>query len=628
MSVINGQVADQTTFNNAFLSRTTNSSTVAKVSLLNPTTDPITSIQDVANELMEVAGITEGDANRLIYGSNNVLVDGQNHKQNLENIDAAFDAGAGHDHSGVGGSGAPISAANLANFNPLFADWETIQLAGINAQSTDVSLDFAGKTSGGDSVTAGVITSAPFNRVQILDLSLSPIEDAGGQRVYGRISELAGVWTLDLFTSESGVETAHTPSGPITINTYFLEVFTQETRPTISNNPAQFAALDVTADVVDASSTQRGVVSTGAQSFAGNKTFTGTVAASNLSGTNSGDVTIGALQASAVADGASLVGQSIRLHEATSTTAGVMSAGTQSIAGNKTFTGTIAASNLSGTNTGNVTVGAVQAASTANAFSLSGQQIRLHPADGTNAGLLTAVAQAIGGLKTFNAGAVITTLMQLSQANDAASTGSMVVPAANIVNVVTNASLTEVTGLNSVATTQIKILINATGADINVKDTNSGASSIRTGTGADVTLKNNGAFFFVYDTNKTRWQLVGGTGSGGGAAGPTVGSFTGLVSNNALSINTAVADQVYTFEASSGQADLNIVPFGSTAPTINGSVIELIGNSDANPVSITYNDAAKGCIGNFSNLIHYKGSVSKWRYISALDRWVLCFKNF
>lgn len=55
-----------------------------------------------------------------------------------------------------------------------------------------------------------------------------------------------------------------------------------------------------------------------------------------------------------------------------------------------------------GTNTGDVTLGAVGSSPNANGASLSGQVITLQPADGSNPGLLTAGAQTIGGAKTFN----------------------------------------------------------------------------------------------------------------------------------------------------------------------------------------------------------------------------------
>ena len=152
-----------------------------------------------------------------------------------------------------------------------------------------------------------------------------------------------------------------------------------------------------------------GVVSTGVQSFAGNKTFTGTIAASNLSGTNTGDQTItltgdvtgsgtgsfatilatvnanvgtftaatitvnakglvtaassgsavttlGAVDNNPNANAAIITGNTLQLEPASAAFPGVVSTGVQSFAGNKTFTGTIAASNLSGTNTGDQTI--------------------------------------------------------------------------------------------------------------------------------------------------------------------------------------------------------------------------------------------------------------------------------
>jgi len=68
-----------------------------------------------------------------------------------------------------------------------------------------------------------------------------------------------------------------------------------------------------------ASMTVPGMVNTMAQTFAGNKTFNGTITAANLSGTNTGDVTIG------TANGLSLAGQVLSLGLASSTTTGALS---------------------------------------------------------------------------------------------------------------------------------------------------------------------------------------------------------------------------------------------------------------------------------------------------------------
>ncbi len=133
-----------------------------------------------------------------------------------------------------------------------------------------------------------------------------------------------------------------------------------------------------------ASATARGVITTGTQTIAGAKTFSGAISASNLSGTNTGDVTLGAVGSSPSANGASLSGQVLTLQPADATHPGVVTAGTQTIAGDKTFSGAISASNLSGTNTGDVTIG------TANGLSLSSQALSLAAATTSVAGAMSA----------------------------------------------------------------------------------------------------------------------------------------------------------------------------------------------------------------------------------------------
>lgn len=70
------------------------------------------------------------------------------------------------------------------------------------------------------------------------------------------------------------------------------------------------------------------------------------------SGANTGDVTLSAFGSSPNANGASLSGQALTLQPADGTNPGGVSTTTQTFAGNKTFSGTIAASNFSGTHSG------------------------------------------------------------------------------------------------------------------------------------------------------------------------------------------------------------------------------------------------------------------------------------
>lgn len=112
-------------------------------------------------------------------------------------------------------------------------------------------------------------------------------------------------------------------------------------------------------------------------------------------------ITLAAVGSSPNANAATLTGQVLNLQPADGTHPGVVSTGTQTFGGNKTFTGTISASNLSGTNTGDVTLAAVGTSPNANAASLSGQVLNLQPADATNPGVVSTASQSWAGLKTF-----------------------------------------------------------------------------------------------------------------------------------------------------------------------------------------------------------------------------------
>lgn len=92
-----------------------------------------------------------------------------------------------------------------------------------------------------------------------------------------------------------------------------------------------------------ADGTHPGLVTTGAQTFGGAKTFSSTISASNLSNTNSGDLTLAAVGSTPSANGAALSGQVLTLQPADGTHPGLVTTGTQTIAGDKTFTGLLTA---------------------------------------------------------------------------------------------------------------------------------------------------------------------------------------------------------------------------------------------------------------------------------------------
>jgi len=93
MSVVNGQIANQTTFNNAFMSRTAaTTQTIAQVALENAEVESganIANAQRAINKAFEGVGAT-GEADNTIndYANNNYILDGDNRKVAIEKLDA------------------------------------------------------------------------------------------------------------------------------------------------------------------------------------------------------------------------------------------------------------------------------------------------------------------------------------------------------------------------------------------------------------------------------------------------------------------------------------------------------------------------------------------------------------
>lgn len=559
--VSNGQLANQTTFNNAFVSRGGDTDTTGKLDLLNvaaPSGPTVVNTQREINSLDAFTGRTAGTAFDAtpVWASDELGTTADNLQQRVEAIDAAFNDTTGHSHDGSLGGGAPVSAATLDDFNNFIADWQTFSHNTASGLSTIVTADLAGKVAGGTATVAGVYTTAPDNRVVLVNLETeTALEDAAGQRVYGRLTEAAGVWTLTYFTNEAGVETAHSLTSQ-NIRVYFAEVFTMATRPTRGADLGQIPTLDMTADVVDASATQRGVVSTGVQSFAGNKTFTGTIAASNLSGTNTGDVTLAAIGATPNANGASL----------------------------------------------------------------SGQVLTLQPADSTFGGILTAIAQSILGLKTFVSGVVAQTVLraegvfQTAIENDA-STGSaqtLPTPGKGIVRL-TNAGLVSVTGITAPVQAQEFSLVNRTGVSITIlNDAGTAANRILTGTAADMTLASNASLRLIYDLTTAKWQVVGGSSAAGGSF-----SIDGLTAvSAALDDYVAIAD---TSDSGNNKKALvssvknNAVRSVVTADTATTADETLVLSG------ASFTEALFSAVGNSGKEIEIRHGGTSWTQIYTID---------
>ena len=264
--VLNGQLANETNFNQAFLPRNgTQSDTVAKIDFVNNDVASgahVLNIQRNINSIASALGITPNQAHDLLITWANTIVGVANSsaKDKIEAVVERFSGTTGHIHDGTDGNAPKVDASDLASFNNLWGEWQSIS-AVVNGGSLDLSIPFAGKIPGGDASNVGVITVMPFNKGYIIDQSTQTIiEDAEGQRIYFRLTESSGTWTATFYTNEGGVETPYSFSSPVTVDLFYLEVFTSATRPTIPSDPSQFGTLDITADVLDATQLLKGKV--------------------------------------------------------------------------------------------------------------------------------------------------------------------------------------------------------------------------------------------------------------------------------------------------------------------------------------------------------------------------------
>lgn len=104
---------------------------------------------------------------------------------------------------------------------------------------------------------------------------------------------------------------------------------------------------------------------------------------------------------------------------------------------------------------------------------------------------------------------------------------------------------------------KVYVLVNETGSDRTIKnDTGATAANrIYTGSGADLTLKNQAAVTLIYNSGLSRWVVAGGSGGGGLSPNPQNSNFTAAPGNNYLT-------------DTSGGAITATLPAGTTGATI------------------------------------------------------------
>jgi hypothetical protein len=291
-------------------------------------------------------------------------------------------------------------------------------------------------------------------------------------------------------------------------------------------------------------------------------------------GTTGAAVTIGPLDAQAAnANGQSLVGGILSAQSADVTFPGLVNNVAQSFSGVKTFTNGIVG-NLTGNVTGAVAVPLILA-------SASNQNIQLAPGG-------SGIIQAQGPVEFVSN-------VRYDETVDATTSGSIATLTAFTTSYVevTNAGLVSLSAIPAGAAGQYLILTNDTGASFLINNQDAGvtaANRIITGTNNFITLNNDASLSLIYDSNVSRWRIVGGSGSGGSAvifgtrASPLSVTVTGFSAANS-NMSTTAGDQIIFVQGSGGPVTVTTSP-AIQAGTIIGQTMKIVGRSNINTVEI------------------------------------------
>lgn len=142
-----------------------------------------------------------------------------------------------------------------------------------------------------------------------------------------------------------------------------------------------------------------------------------------------------------------------------------------------------------------------------------------------------------------------------------------------------------------------------------------GTTAQRPGSPSDGMIRYNTELATFEGYKNSAWGAIGGGGF-------TVSTAESISASGSISSSTTEPRQMRLVQGNAAAVSTSLTPFGSSGGWRDGTEIVLIGLDDTNTVTLTYNDAAKGLVGNFSTLELTKHKTVTCIYSSALDRWI------
>jgi len=675
MAINDGQPVDAANSNPAWISKNTDDTGIAKLSLNDQAVNaPTVSGPAIVNLQREKNSIESwmGKIAGLVYNALPTFTNSQGFTatqsflDRLEALSQKFfntTLGGGHAHDGSPGGGALIQAASLDGVQLRGSFLQAPLISGASGSSTDVSTQMTGKVPSGGDTLKGVVVLAPNNKVILRQGSGSgtgdEFVDGFGNLVYGRLTYSAGVWTLSYYVDLAGTETPYSFPSPVDVLLYYQELFNPITDAPIYSELATIPSDNATQDVIDATTTQRGLMSAGTQSLGGNKTWVG-AQLFNAIATFAANAIFQAKLFFVTSTDSTTTG-SLATLPAPATTAVRLTNGSlvsvQTISGGSDGLFFIAI-NKSGVevlvkdNTGNIRTGtgddfkwkanatiilyyngtdsfwhmaggggggdfslvAVGTSPNANAatYNTGTGAFNLEPADSSNPGVMTALAQSLSGVKTWISNQIFQAIIRFDTQTDNSTTGSsadLPAPAKGVLRI-TNASLVSIQRVLTMANEQVALLVNKTGVNVTLIN-NFGAEGFLTGTGNDFIMLPDSTVLLVKDSVSSRVMIVGGGGGSGGG----VAAVQTVSSNTSLTNNSLYPRRIVLIDATAGNVTVTMPP--AAAGTIGTEwVFKRVDSVEANIVTIQRAGADTIDEGN-SQTLPYQYSRTSIRGLSA-----------
>jgi len=262
--VVDGQAVNQTVTNAAFIFKNADDSSEGKLELND--TDPVSgaaieNLQREHNSIASFAGkaVNADEDSVPTYTNDQGFTPNDPLLDRLDDVSGKFHNTTGHAHTGASGDAPQVDVLDLSGLQLLGYAVKGTDLTAVTGGSTDVSTELTGETPSTNDTIEGVVVSASQNYIHIFDENGDSYLDGTGNKVYGRLTESTGVWTLTYYSNIAGVETAYTFSGSNDVQWYYQKLFNESNRPVYSD--AFVVASDqVAGEIPNASTSVRGKV--------------------------------------------------------------------------------------------------------------------------------------------------------------------------------------------------------------------------------------------------------------------------------------------------------------------------------------------------------------------------------